>query len=271
MPIRRGRTLAGTFTAAVVLAGACSSVAAPNGVSGRSILFIGNSLTYVNDLPAMVAKVAEAADDSVRVAMVAGPNLAVIDHVNGASDAVGEIARGGWSFVVLQQGPTPAGVCRDTLVIAAMRLAPRIRRVEARAALFLPWARRQYPQSLEAAGQSAGLAARAVGGAVVPIGIAWRDALRADATLPLYGGDGYHPAPAGTLLAALTLYDRLLGRDVRDIPVELLANVPGVPLTPAQVRVLAAAAHSASESWPADSPTPVPVDTTISSAGGGPC
>jgi hypothetical protein len=271
MLIRRGRTLVRTLAAATLLAGACSSVTAPDGVSGRSILFIGNSLTYVNDLPAMVAKVAEAADNSIQVAMVAGPNLAVIDHVNGATDAVAEIRRGGWSFVVLQQGPTPAGVCRDTLVIAAMRLAPHITRAEARAALFLPWARRQYPQSLESAGQSAGLAALAVGGVVVPIGIAWRDALRADAAAPLYGPDGYHPAPAGTLLAALTLYDRLFGRDVRDIPVESLANLSAVPLTATQVRVLAAAAHSASESWPADSPTPVTVDTTTASAGPGPC
>ncbi len=271
MLVRRGRTLAGTLIAAAVLAGACSSVTATEGSSGRSLLFIGNSLTYVNDLPEMVAKVAEAAHDSVRVAMVAGPNLAVIDHVNGATDAVARIGRGGWSFVVLQQGPTPAGVCRDTLVIAAMRLAPHIRRVEARAVLFLPWARQQYPRSLEAAGQSAELAARAVGGAVAPIGIAWKDALSADPTAPLYGPDGYHPAPAGTLLAALTIYDRLFGRDVREIPVESLANLPAPRLTPAQVRVLAAAAHAASEKWPADSPTPAPVDTTKSSAGGGPC
>jgi hypothetical protein len=269
MSIRPGRVLTGTLVVLGVLA--CSSVTATEGVSNRSILFIGNSLTYVNDLPAMVAKVAEAADDSIRVAMVAGPNMAVIDHVNGASDAVAQIGRGGWGFVVLQQGPTPAGVCRDTLVIAAMRLAPQMRRVEARAALFLPWARRQYPQSLEAAGQSAELAARAVGGAVAPIGVAWREALRADPAAPLYGSDGYHPAPAGTLLAALTLYDRLFGRDVRDIPVESLASITATRLTTTQVRVLVAAAHAASESWPADSPTPVPVDTTRPSGGGGPC
>jgi hypothetical protein len=162
-------------------------------------------------------------------------------------------------------------VCRDTLVIAAMRLAPHLRRVDARAALFLPWARRQYPQSLEAAGQSAELAARAVGGAVAPIGIAWKEALRADPTAPLYGPDGYHPAPAGTLLAALTIYDRLFGRDVREIPMESLTSLTATPLTTTQVRGLAAAAHTASESWPADSPTPIPVDTTKPSAGGGPC
>ena len=272
MPVRPTQVLAGAVASALMLGGlACSPVTAEEGNSERSLLFIGNSLTYVNDLPAMVARVAEAAHDTVRVAMVAGPNLAVIDHVNGSSDAVAQVGKGGWSFVVLQQGPTPGGVCRDTLVLAAMRLAPRIREGGSRAALFLPWARRGFPQSLEGAGESATLAARAVGGVVAPIGIAWRDALRADPSAPLYGSDGYHPAPAGTLLSALTIYERLFGEDVRAIPVDALASIPAQRLTPALVRVLVAAAHAASESWPADSPTPVPADTTHGSADGGPC
>lgn len=273
MLIHPSRVLTRTLAAAVLCGGApaCSPVTAAEGVPSHSLLFIGNSLTYANDLPTMVARVAEAAEEPLRVAMVAGPNLAVIDHVNGATDAVAQIDRGRWTFVVLQQGPTPAGVCRDTLVIAAMRLAPHIRGAGARAALFLPWARRGYPQSLEPAGQSATLAARAVGGVIAPIGIAWKDALNADPAMPLYGPDGYHPGPAGTLLAALTLYDRLFGRDVRSIPVESLAILETVRLTPAQLRAMAAAAHLASTSLPADSPTPVPADTTIVSGGGGPC
>ena len=71
--------------------------------------------------------------------------------------------------------------------------------------------------SLGFAGESATAAARAVGGALIPVGIAWKEALDVDPELPLYGSDGYHPAPAGTLLAALTVYERLFGRDVRSI------------------------------------------------------
>ena len=266
------RKTAGLLAIAAAAGGpACSPATAIEGDSGRSLLFIGNSLTSANELPAMVALIGAAAHDTVRVAAVAGPNLALIDHVDGATDAVAQIGRGGWTFVVLQQGPTSAGICRDTLVLAAMRLGPRLRSAGARAALFLPWTRRGFPQSLEAAGESAALASRAVGGVVAPIGIAWREALAADPSAPLYASDGYHPAPAGTLLAALTLYDRLFRRDVRDIPVESLANLPALRLTPAQVRGLAEAAHAASADWPADPPTPVPADTTRHSAGGGPC
>jgi hypothetical protein len=262
------RLAAGTILG---IAAACSPVTAAEDVPGHSLLFIGNSLTYTNDLPALVASIAKAAHDSVQVAMVAGANLAVIDHVNGATDAVARIDGGRWTFVVLQQGPTPAGVCRDTLIIAAMRLAPHIRGAGGRAAIFLPWARSGFPRSVEFAGQSAMQAARAVGGVVAPVGVAWRDALTADPSIPLYGSDGYHPAPPGTLLAALTLYDRLLGRDVRTIPVESLAALPGLQLDRSTLRTLAAAAHAASVSWPADPPTPTPTDTTKISAGGGPC
>ena len=267
----RSVLLAALAAATLLAAAACSSATAAGDPPTRSILFIGNSLTFANDLPAMVALVAQADHDPIEVASVAGPNLAVIDHVNGSTDAVARIDRGGWGFVVLQQGPTPAGVCRDTLVLAAMRLAPHIRDAGARPALFSPWARLQAPQSLEPAGESAEMAARAVGGIVAPVGIAWREALRTDPGAPLYGPDGYHPAPAGTLLAALTIYDRLFGRDVRNLPPQSLTGLPTTRLTAIQVRALTAAAHAASVSQPADSPVPVPADTTRSSGGVGPC
>jgi hypothetical protein len=275
MPPESSRTTLGVLAAAGLLAGtwgcAATGPSKPIPAAARAVLFIGNSLTYSNDLPALVKHVAEAAGDSLRVDMAAGPNLAVIDHVNGATDAVARIDGAAWGFVVLQQGPTPAGVCRDTLVLAAMRLGPHIGGAGARAAVVVPWVRRGFPQSLAFAEESAVQAARSVGGVVAPVGVAWQEALDDDPTAPLYSGDGYHPAPAGSLLAALTIYDRLFGRDVREISPDALARPPVTGLSPGQVRALAAAAHAASAARPADSPTPVPADTTVVSAGGGPC
>jgi hypothetical protein len=255
----------------VAASSTCSTSTAAEPDGAPSILFVGNSLTYVNDLPAMVRQVAAAAGGSVRVGMAAGPNLAVVDHTDGATDAVDQIARGRWDVVLLQQGPTPAGICRDTLIIAALRLAPLIRSAGGRPALFLPWARQAFPQSLDWAGESATAAARAVGGIVVPIGVAWRNALATDPTLPLYGGDGYHPAPAGTLLAALTTYDRVAGHDVSGMDPAALRPIGNTGLTPNQFRTLTAAAHAASANQPPDPTTPETVDTAHASVGGGPC
>jgi hypothetical protein len=202
--------------------------------------------------------------------MAAGPNLSVIDHTNGATDAPRKISGSRWDVVVLQQGPTPAGICRDTLVIAAMRLAPAIREAGGRPALFLPWTRQSYAGPIDEIAASATAAARAVGGRVIPIGVAWRKALQADASLPLYGGDGYHPAPAGTLLSALTTYDRIVGHDVSTIAPEALRPIVG-GLGTAQLQTLAAAAHAASREWPDDPVRPEPPDTTVVSSSGGPC
>jgi hypothetical protein len=63
-------------------------------VSGQHVLFIGNSLTYTNDLPGTVAALASQVSDTIRVQSVALPNLALIDHVNGSSSAVDMIYEG---------------------------------------------------------------------------------------------------------------------------------------------------------------------------------
>ena len=250
-------------------AGGCATGVADDATAG-ALLFIGNSLTYTNDLPDMVRRVAQAAGGGLRVEMAVGPNLAVIDHTNGATDAAQKISASRWDAVVLQQGPTPAGICRDTLVIAAMRLAPAIRHAGGRPALFLPWTRQSYTGPMDEVAASATAAARAVGGSVIPVGIAWRKALQADPALPLYGPDGYHPAPAGTLLSALTTYDRIVGHDVSTIAPEALGSIAR-GLTTAQLRSLAVAAHAASREWPDDPTQPEPPDTTKVSPGGGPC
>lgn len=251
---------------------ACSSATSIEPPEDRAVLFIGNSLTYSNGLPAMLTRVARAAGDSVRVGEVTGGNMAVIDHMVAGSPAMARMDEGGWTYVMLQQGPTPAGICRDTLILAAMRAAPHITEGGGRAVVWQPWARRGFPATLPAASESATQAARAVGGVVAPIGAAWADALRRDPTLPLYSGDGYHPAPAGTLLAALTIYDRLFGQDVREISASDLARIPGGGLTDRQAARLAEAAHAASAALPPDPAIAVPADTTlVSPLGGGPC
>ena len=252
---------------------ACASATATE-TPPRAVLLVGNSLTYANDLPAMLRAVAAASGEELRVGMAAAGNVAVIDHVNGSTDAVAQVRGGDWSYVVLQQGPTPPGVCRDTLIMAAMQFAPHVAAAGARVAIFSPWARQARPSSIGWASETAELAARAVGGVVVPIGAAWQAALAEDVTLPLYEADGYHPAPAGTLLTALTLYARLFERDTRTIPPAALAPLVSggaTPLTSPQIRRLIDAAHAASTGRAADPRTPTAPTYTGPAGGPGPC
>src|SRR5215217_6534219 len=111
----------------------------PLAPGGHHVLFIGNSLTYVNDLPATVAAIAQSAGDTIRVATEAKPNLALIDHLQGGSQAVAQIALGGWELVVLQQDTTTAGICRDSLILWTKMFDPYIRAGGARPALMMTW------------------------------------------------------------------------------------------------------------------------------------
>ena len=211
---------------------------------GRHILFIGNSLTYTNDLPGTVAALAASVGDTVRVAAVALPNYAVIDHALGMSSAVDVIKGQSWDFVLLQQGPTTTMINRDTLIIATKALDPFIKASGGRTALFMPWPQQAQPQLFSAVRSSYQAAAQSVsGGVFVPAGEAWRAALEERPDLPLYGFDGYHPGPLGTYLAALVVYEKVTGHDARLLGGTAIAGGVTLSVPEVTVRLLQRVAH----------------------------
>jgi hypothetical protein len=221
---------------------------------GHHVLFVGNSLTYVNDLPATVAAIAQSAGDTIRVATEAQPNLALIDHLTGSSGAVNRIAQGGWEYVVLQQGPTPKGICRDSLILWTKLFDPLIRKIGAKPALFMTWPASNQTGIFDDVRISFQQAAAAVNGVFLPAGEAWRAALRVDANLDVYGPDGFHPSSIGTFLAALEIYERVTGRDVRTLPPFAFSNGQRMGLPEATVRMLQSAAHDANIAFPQNPP-----------------
>lgn len=232
--------------ASLVLIGCGADPTEPLPAGGIHVLFVGNSLTYVNDLPRTVEAIATAAGDTVRTAMEAGPNLALIDHLNGATNAAETIRRGSWRFVVLQQGPTPAGICRDSLVLWTRMFDERIRAAGAEPAVMMTWpAAAGGGAAFDEVRESFVAAAAAVNGVFLPAGEAWRSAWREDPSLALYGPDQFHPSVVGTFLAALEIYERITGRDARSLPPVAFAGSTPLALPEATVRLLQRAAHDA--------------------------
>jgi hypothetical protein len=196
---------------------ACSASTSPapaKDTSDLRVLFVGNSLTSANDLPAVVARIGQADGRAVHVTSAAIDNTALVDHLTQGT-ALARIAAGGWSMVLLQQGPTPAGICRDTLVLATRALDARIRAAGGQTAVLMPWPYDGFPEAYQWVHESARVAADAVGGRFVPAGDAWAMVRRTDPAVRLYGADGYHPTALGSLLTALVIYESLTGRDVR--------------------------------------------------------
>jgi hypothetical protein len=192
--------------------------------SGTPVLFIGNSLTYVNDLPGIVQALADSAGGpAIAVETVAFPDYALIDHWNegsAAGHARAEIAKGGWKFVVLQQGPSSTEVNRDTLRLATRMFAQEMSKFGATAALLSAWPtvdrRQDFPRAIE----SYTLAAGDVNGVLLPVAAAWLAAWRRDSTLALYS-DGLHPSIDGSYLSALAIYAVLEHRTPMGLPSRL--------------------------------------------------
>ncbi|HEX9166653.1 MAG TPA: hypothetical protein VF862_12145 [Gemmatimonadales bacterium] len=185
-----------------------------------NILFVGNSLTYTNDLPGVVAALVDSAGlGPVTVTSEAFPNFGLEDHW-AQGGALRHLRRTGWDYVVMQQGPS-ATEGRPSLLEYAERFATPIRSAGAVPALLMVWPSSAREFDWDGVRDSYRMAAERADGIFLPAGEAWREAWARDASLLLYGIDGFHPSPLGTYLAALVVVERLTGRSAIGLAREL--------------------------------------------------
>jgi hypothetical protein len=187
---------------------------------GRRVLFIGNSYTYLADIPGLVQAMADSAGgDKIAVETVAGPDMALVDHWKEGT-AKREIAEGGWEWVVLQQGPSSVQVNRDSLRTLTQMFGAEIAKVNATPALFSAWPSSTRTQDFDRAIESYTLAAQDVSGILLPVASSWKKAWETDPELQMYS-DGLHPSAIGAYLAAATIYSKLLNRTPVGLPFTL--------------------------------------------------
>lgn len=214
----------GAIIACLILA--CATVGAGRHASDRSnaelrVLFIGNSLTYSNDLPAIVQAMAEAGKQKRLVyKSLSYPDVSLEDQWN-RGEAQKEIAKGRWDIVVLQQGPSGLEESRRLLIDYTRRFDKAIRTAGAKPALYMVWPSHQRFKDFDRVIESYKLAADDVKGLVFPAGAAWLEAWKQDATLMLYSEDRFHPSVMGSYLAALVIYEKLYGVSSVGLPASL--------------------------------------------------
>lgn len=182
------------------------------------VLFIGNSMVLRNDLPAVVQRLARAADVALTTATAAADGARLIESVR--ISGLTPVLTKGWDAIVVQDfTKTPLrGIDRW----ASAQAISNIARAAAPAPLLLypPWPAAAGTGVYRAPGflttrpaNPEDYAARtmafynSLGHAVAPVPDAWLAATRAGHQL--YADDGHHPNPAGTQLVANILWDSL--------------------------------------------------------------
>ena len=176
------------------------------------ILFVGNSLTYANDLPGLVKEIALLDNITVTFKSYSKPDYSLEDHWN--EDLVQRELKKKkrYHFVVLQQGPSALQESQALLTEYALKFAELSRLCDATPALYMVWpsAKRSFDHS--GVIHSYSNAAEKTGSLLCPAGTAWKYAWDVDPALPLYGPDAFHPSKTGSVLAALAIYGALTGK-----------------------------------------------------------
>jgi lysophospholipase L1-like esterase len=184
--------------------GSCSKAADTT----RTILFVGNSLTYTNDLPSIVVELALAKGINVRTEMLAFPNYAFEDHWNdGRMETLIDDKK--YDFVVIQQGPSSQEEGRVMLLEYGRRISVVCKRNNTQLVFFTVWPAYANFINFDNVIKNYGNAAASTQALLCPVGEAWKKYIVETGDLSYYGPDQFHPSEKGSRAAALIIVDTL--------------------------------------------------------------
>ncbi len=180
------------------------------------VLFVGNSFTASNNMPAMFAEMVKSSKSGrpLKIHMVAFPSYTLREHLED-SRTMHEIEQAGpWDFVVLQERSFfPIMRPRD-MESACIDLDQKIRATGAKTVLLETWSDADQFQDQIVINECYRNIGRKLNARVIPAGEAWQ---RAEGTGKLYNSDRHHPSQAGSFLVACVVYNSLTGKDARSL------------------------------------------------------
>lgn len=174
-----------------------------------SVLFVGNSLTYRNNLPFMIKQLARQFKVKLRTASVAYPNYGLEDHVND-----GRVSRmlqqRPYDFMVIQQGPSSQEYGRRSLIEYGGILCQLAKDNDTQPAYFMVWPSIPYYHTFSGVILNYTNAAIINEAVSIPVGKVWRAYRESNKESSLYDLDGFHPSKTGTFLAAIVILKKLV-------------------------------------------------------------
>lgn len=198
-----------------------------------SVLFIGNSYTYYNNMPTSIfGAIAEAAGYEANVISITGGGWNLYQHADVYDQCGMKVANQllpknvyMYDYVVLQeQSMRPASSDLATFYDAVRTLSTRIRGIEATPILYSTWGRPTGSDYLTTSGltnetmtwklaASYTAIAEELNIPVGYVGLAFYEVYTGDSGIDLYDPDLTHPSYAGSYLAAMTLFAKMTGKD----------------------------------------------------------
>lgn len=171
----------------------------PRDPSVVSVLFLGNSLTYFNEIPRLTAELAKREQRPIRADQVTKSGVS-LDQLWFRSEALKKLWVEHWDYVVVQERGGRAPFERGPLFHQYLGMfADEVRRSGAQPLLYMTWLPARAAEN-EQLFRTAAARAKA---RLVPVGKAWAELVKEGSVLD---ADGSHPNSAGAYLVACTVF-----------------------------------------------------------------
>jgi len=191
----------------------------------KEVLFIGNSYTFINDLPNLVKQIALSFGDTL-VHESSTPGGSNFNAHSTNAQTLNKINQQQWDYVVLQAQSqelsfSPFQVASDSYPYAEILVDSIFANSSCTEPLFfMTWGRKYgdqsncqfYPPVCTYLGMQQRLRESYLdmtfthNTSCSPVGMAWKKSIEIDSTLNLYSSDNSHPSIYGSYLAACTFY-----------------------------------------------------------------
>ena len=182
----------------------------------KKILFIGNSHTYMNDMPELARQMMEnATGEACEVFMLANPGKPLKWHMEEDYYSVRfNVLYGKYDYCVIQEQAHPLPPEEDTVESIA-RLIDLCKKANIAPVIFETWAEKRKPENQDEMNRRYRKLAREYGAILAPVGEVWEKTLadlNDQSEYDLYFRDGEHASAVGDYLAAMVTVKAITGK-----------------------------------------------------------
>ncbi|TSE08942.1 SGNH/GDSL hydrolase family protein [Aquimarina algiphila] len=174
----------------------------------KKILFLGNSLTYSNNLPKILEYMAKNCDESIKSTTLCFPNYALEDHwIDGTFQKI--MSKKSFDYVIAQQGPSSQPLGKKMLLTYGAKIKSVCQEKNTKFGFFMVWPSKQHYYTFDGVIANHKEAAKVNQSLLFPVGVLWKEYEKHNNFQNLYDYDNFHPSTAGSFLAALTIFHGL--------------------------------------------------------------
>ena len=190
------------------------------------VLFLGNSHTYYNDLPALFRSICKQCGTDVEVSMLAQPGVTYDWHLTNGTDLRFAFMHGGYDYIVMQQAAHEPCPGKEETLAGALELCRLARLCGVTPIQTVPWARlgvdeqkRMY-EIYDEVRQKTGAKEN-------PVGCVFEYVNKERPDIRMHWFDGAHASPYGSYANALCTYKTIFGGDISCVSPLSFESHPG--------------------------------------------